>query len=98
MIELITSRITATALWIPKGWGKYGFKQEQIESAVVHAIHDEKSEIGLKENGEGTKHFFVIRNQPLEHTSESHQGVLEINEFTVDAMTRRYVTIEPSMI
>jgi len=94
MAELVTNRITATALWIPEAWGKYGFTQKAIEEAVVHAIHEEKDEIILLDT-EKVPHWFGVNAVPLEFQSKPPQGVLEINEFTLMTMTRHYVSLTP---
>ena len=94
VVELVTNKVMASALWIPEAWHKYGFTEEQIESAVAHAIHGGHDWISLSgENGLG--YTFDLRDEPLEFKSESYQGVVEIQVFTLTTMTRHYVSITP---
>jgi hypothetical protein len=94
MVEIVTNKITAVALWIPEGWHKYGFTEEEIETAIAHAVHEKRDYIVLKDKV-GNQYTFNVKARPLEFKSESYQGVLEINTFTLGSMTRHYVSIEP---
>jgi hypothetical protein len=94
VVELVTNKITAVALWIPEAWHKHSFTEEQIETAVAHSIsigHDWFSLL----DAEGLEYTFDINNEPLEFQSKPWQGVVEIQVFTLDSMTRRYVSIAP---
>ena len=94
MVELVTNKITASALWIPEAWHKYGFTEEQIESAVVHIYARGETEFELIDK-EDLRHWFHLKEEPLELKSESYQGVVEINVFTLTTMTRHYASITP---
>jgi hypothetical protein len=96
MKELVTNRITASALWVPEAWKQYGFTEEQIEMAVAHAVHAGREEVFLLGKG-NTDHWFILKDEPLEFHSKSHQGVLEINVYSLTTMTRHYVSLTPEV-
>ena len=95
MSELVTNRITAFSTWIPESWYKHGFTEEQIESAVAHAVHAGREDVFLL--GKDGDHWFVLKHEPLEFHSQPHQAVLEINVFTLTTMTRHFVSLTPEM-
>jgi hypothetical protein len=94
MIELITNKITASVLWVPEAWHRYGFTEEEIEKAVAHIYAREETEFELIDKEE-LRHWFHLKDEPLEFKSESYQGVVEIQVFTLSTMTRHYVSITP---
>jgi hypothetical protein len=91
MVELITSRITATALWIPQTWWKHGLTEKAIEEEIIHAIPLERDEIRV--DGNGKAFFFSLTKVPLESKPDSIHGMVEINSFTLDTMTRYYLRL-----
>jgi hypothetical protein len=96
MVELITSRITATVLWIPEGWAKHGIVQKELETAIVYAVqrgHDGVQIEGVRDEGIGTTLFFTLTKVPLESKPDSIHGMVEINSFTLDTMTRYYLRL-----
>ena len=95
MSELVTHRLTANALWMPEGWKAKGITREQIEKAVLHAIVDQKEEIALADMV-GEKHLLLLHNRPLEYPANTYEGMVEINEFTLEQSIHRYVSLEPT--
>lgn len=91
MVELITSRITATLLWIPESWMKHGVVQKELETEIVHAVSEGGDEI--RADGNGKAFFFSLTKAPLESKPDSVHGMVEINSFTLDAMTRYYLRL-----
>ena len=91
MVELVTNKITASALWIPEAWGRRGFTEEQIETAVAHAIADKHDWFSLL--SEGLEYTFDLKDRPLEFKSESYEAVVEIQVFTLESATRHLVSI-----
>jgi hypothetical protein len=72
---------------------KCGLTEKMIEAAVVHAIHEKQNEITVL-GKDDQWYSFGLWNEPLVGSEErSHRGVVEINEFTVDTMTRHYVSL-----
>lgn len=92
-MELVTNRITVSGVFIPDSWHKHGFTEEQIESAVAHAVHAGREDVLLL--GKDGDHWFVLKHEPLEFHSKPQQAVLEINVFTMESMTRHYVSLTP---
>lgn len=92
MVELVTNRITAQVLWIPKAWAKHGLNEKDIETAVVSAVHLEKDEIRL-DGKDGQTFFFFLYKAFLESKPDEVHGMVEINEFTLNTMTRHYVSL-----
>ena len=91
MVELITSRITATVLWMPESWEKRGISREDMERKVVRAVQKDKNEI---EMGVGNSTFyFWLEKAPLESKPDSIHGMVELNSFTLDTMTRYYLRL-----
>jgi len=96
MVELVTSRITATALWIPESWAKHGVVQKELETAIVLAVQKKEGEIqieGIRDEGIGTTLLFTLTKVPLESKPDSIHGMVEINSFTLDTMTRYYLRL-----
>jgi hypothetical protein len=95
MVELVTSRITATLLWIPESWVKRGVIQKELEEEVVHAISAGRDEI--RADGKGESFFFSLTKAPLESNPDSVHGMVEINSFTLDTMTRYYLRLSQAL-
>ena len=91
MVELITSRITATVLWMPESWMKHGIVQKELETEIVHAVSEGRDEVRADEIGAAC--FFSLTKAPLESKPDSVRGMAEINSFTLDTMTRYYLRL-----
>jgi hypothetical protein len=96
MVELVTNRITASALWIPEAWGRRGFTEQEIETKVVHAVQEGGDGVRLNA-ADGQTYFFSLIRTSLECKANSYESMIEINVYTLDTMTRYYVSLTGSL-